>query len=114
MYRKISWASALVLGSHASTLDCLPCTPGLHSCFILQAREAGKAVRIGRGPATVIGCRAVSQATLPCRGDCAFREKGRRREPHRLSHGAFSLAPFAKEFRVTQFQAGHTLQDENT
>src|SRR5215472_7098629 len=28
---------------------------GIHSIFNLQAREAGKAVRFGRGPATVIG-----------------------------------------------------------
>jgi len=31
------------------------CTPGIHSIHNLQAREAGKAVRFGRGPATVIG-----------------------------------------------------------
>jgi len=28
---------------------------GIHSIFILQAGVAGKAVRIGRGPATVSG-----------------------------------------------------------
>jgi hypothetical protein len=39
----------------------------LHSFHNLQAREAGKAVRFGRGPATVIGRKAVSQATLPRR-----------------------------------------------
>jgi hypothetical protein len=30
-------------------------TRDIHSYFNLQAREEGKAVRIGRGPATVIG-----------------------------------------------------------
>ena len=52
--------------------------------------EAGKAVRIGRGPATVIGCKAVSQATLPRRGIGFSREK-RGSEPRRHSQGAFLL-----------------------
>ena len=31
------------------------CELGLHSFYNLQARAAGKAVKFGRGPATVIG-----------------------------------------------------------
>ena len=31
------------------------CAQGIHSIHNLQARAAGKAVKIGRGPATVIG-----------------------------------------------------------
>src|SRR5207302_906965 len=33
--------------------------------------------------------KAVSQGTLPCRGDCAFREKRRSRKPHRDSLWGF-------------------------
>jgi hypothetical protein len=52
--------------------------------------EAGKAVRIGRGPATVIGCQAVSQATLPSRGNTrAFRERKRRLGPIATREGLF-------------------------
>ena len=47
-------------------------TRAVHSYINLQARGAGKAVRIGRGPATVIGRNAVSQATLPRRIGTAF------------------------------------------
>jgi hypothetical protein len=43
---------------------------------ILQAWEAGKAVRIGHGPATVIGDCAVSQDTLPAAEAGTLRERG--------------------------------------
>ena len=56
--------------------------------------EAGKAVQIGRGPATVIGFRAVSQATLPSRGlTGAFREKKRRPGPIATRMGLFCCLP---------------------
>src|SRR5258708_15880734 len=55
---------------------------GIHSSFNLQAGEAGKAVQIGRGPATVIGRKAVSQATLPCRrGPRSSRERAPPKAP---------------------------------
>jgi hypothetical protein len=58
-------------GTPAPRIDTLAMRT-LHSYINLQAREAGKAVRIGRGPATVIGPNAVSQATLPRRIGTAF------------------------------------------
>jgi len=48
-------------------------------------------VQIGRGPATVIGREAVSQATLPCRSDRVLREKELRRKPQIVSWGFFVL-----------------------
>ena len=54
--------------------------------------EAGKAVQIGRGPATVIGLHAVSQATLPSPGNTrVFREKKRGFGPTRM--GLFCCLP---------------------
>jgi hypothetical protein len=56
--------------------------------------EAGKAVQIGRGPATVIGFQAVSQATLPSPGNTrAFREKKRRSGPIAARMGLFCCLP---------------------
>ena len=52
--------------------------------------EAGKAVQIGRGPATVLGCKAVSQATLPSRRNTrAFRDRERRLSPVGTRVGLF-------------------------
>ena len=48
-------------------------------------------MQIGRGPATVIGREAVSQATLPCRSDRVLREKELRRKPQIVSWGFFVL-----------------------
>ena len=61
-----------------------------------QAREAGKAVRFGRGPATVIGAvavlsdKAVSQATLPAASAKLFaRKRIARSKPYGISWGFF-------------------------
>jgi hypothetical protein len=70
---------------------------------IPQARKSwGKAVKIGRGPATVIGCwkwkqgqRAVSQDTRRAGIDDTLREKEWRWKPHILV-GLFCL--WASEF----------------
>ncbi len=56
--------------------------------------EAGKAVRIGRGPATVIGPPAVSQATLPSPGNArAVRVKKRRFGPIAARMGLVCCLP---------------------
>ena len=57
---------------------------------ILQAGDAGKAVRLGRGPATVIGFIAVSQTTLPCRSGLRLpREMARSGWPQGARLGLF-------------------------
>jgi hypothetical protein len=52
-----------------------------------QTEEWGSAVQIGRGPATVIGRDAFSQATLPSQDGCVpfARENAARRQPRFLA-----------------------------